>query len=455
MPLSAAPGIAQSQSELQVFTPEILVVGAGVAGSTLAMSLRKQGFDVLLVDRLAKPLKIFKGEYLQPAAVQFLEQFGIQEKLTTGNAIRELRFRDIGEKGEVLSDILMEYPKGMAARSSDHQHILNALFERATELLGDKFWRGAELTPLSTSPLQFRTRPRLMVKRKDQPNVIVEPKWIVGCDGRLSSVRKWSGGPAATLKEDVTVGSGAEWIVGFEIEQAARRPQRYEVFRSFENGTTSLFSLGDDKQRLYYSLPIDPDSSQNPVRLAPKFVSEVWQTMEKNGFEKAPAEFSTVRAYCAGTAWYGPAAQSRVILAGDALCVTTPFGGQGMTAACEHVKELVEKFPWRTTDPLSLLRARTAYGAATRATYNRINLMNFGLYQMFFNRSSVLKLPTQHIIRSWQQNPELAARVMRLFAGVDTDRPSPAELLKLWGIHPAQQIQRFVPSFVRNMWQAI
>ena len=442
----------KNRSEAQVLTPEILVVGAGVAGATLAMSLHHQGFDVLLVDRLNQPLKIFKGEYIQPAALQFLQRFGIEKKLKSGASIRELRFRDIGSDGKVLSDILMKYPKGLAARSCDHEQILSALFERAAEVLAGKFWRGTEITPLAASPLQFRTRPRLLIKRKNLPDAIVEPRWVVGCDGRSSSVRKWAGGPAATPKESVTVASGAEWIIGFEVETAARLPHRYEVFRSFGKGTTSLFSLSPNKQRLYYSLPMDPDPTKNPVRLAPGMVSEVWESMEKEGFEAPPEKFETVRAHCAGTAWYGPAAMSRVLLAGDALAVTTPFGGQGMSAACENVGTLVENFPWRTTDPATLSQAREDYNSAAKATHKRINLMNFGLYQLFFNRSSLVKLPTRHIVNTWQKSPELTARVMRLFAGVDTDHPSNAELLKLWGMHPAQQLQNLLPHFVRGIW---
>ena len=57
--------------------PDVLVVGAGICGTALAIALRDRGLSVLLVERDARVRERFKGEYLQPVAVRRLEKMGI------------------------------------------------------------------------------------------------------------------------------------------------------------------------------------------------------------------------------------------------------------------------------------------------------------------------------------------------------------------------------------------
>src|SRR5437868_3399373 len=94
-------------------SPEVLVIGAGIAGVALACELHRRGLDVLLVERSPSVQKIFKGEYLQPFAANTLREFGLGDVLGLPDAqkIRELRFTDLGPDNKtVISQVVLGYP---------------------------------------------------------------------------------------------------------------------------------------------------------------------------------------------------------------------------------------------------------------------------------------------------------------------------------------------------------
>ena len=72
---------------------DFVVVGAGITGCTLSMGLHSQGFRVLLIEKESEVQDRFKGELLQPYAVEVLRQTGFSKILeeSGGRKISELR----------------------------------------------------------------------------------------------------------------------------------------------------------------------------------------------------------------------------------------------------------------------------------------------------------------------------------------------------------------------------
>jgi len=78
-----AEGAVQSASLPADAETEVVVVGAGIAGSALAHALGKQGRRVVLVERdLREPNRIV-GELLQPGGVAALRQLGLEGEAPT------------------------------------------------------------------------------------------------------------------------------------------------------------------------------------------------------------------------------------------------------------------------------------------------------------------------------------------------------------------------------------
>ena len=406
-------------------SPDILIAGAGIAGCALAVALSKRGYEVLLVERSPTPRRTFKGEYLQPAGVQYLERIGFGDvfRSKSSAAITHLRFRDLDKDGRALSSIVMDYPRGQAARSIELYDLLTGLTDGAKSALGDRFWQGATLEALESRASNFAAKPAFACKRGDR-EFVIRPRWTIGADGRASAVRKWVGGRAASKNGRVTIGTSEEFILGAQVGEIADNPERYEVIRTEGFGTVSVFSLGDAGKRIYLSArPVGGGDS-----ISAAFGRALKAAGPATGIRDLPEKLQ-VTGYPANEEWFGPPSNGRVFLAGDALAVTTPYGGQGMTIALEHARFLSEIVDW--SSDVSVQAAKPGYARFAAELHDRAALLNFGLYYAFFSRPPIFKRSTQMILGAWERNPKLKARVARLFAGLDRDTPTLLEILDL------------------------
>ena len=60
---------------------DICIIGAGMAGATIAAYLAPKGIKIALIDQCFKEKKRIVGELLQPGAVLSLEQMGLLDLL--------------------------------------------------------------------------------------------------------------------------------------------------------------------------------------------------------------------------------------------------------------------------------------------------------------------------------------------------------------------------------------
>ncbi len=82
--------------------PDILIAGAGPAGSATAVHLARAGYRVLLVDRAAFPREKPCSEYLSPEAVRHLADLGVLATLERDGAQPLFGTRVLGPRGARL-----------------------------------------------------------------------------------------------------------------------------------------------------------------------------------------------------------------------------------------------------------------------------------------------------------------------------------------------------------------
>ena len=62
---------------------DVVIVGAGPAGSSLAIELSKLGAKILLVDRESFPRDKPCGDYVSPKGIARLKELGVSEAINT------------------------------------------------------------------------------------------------------------------------------------------------------------------------------------------------------------------------------------------------------------------------------------------------------------------------------------------------------------------------------------
>src|SRR5262245_8996680 len=83
---------------------DVIIIGARVAGSSLAILLGRQGTRVLLVDRDCFPSDTLSTHLLQPPAVEMLDQLGVLAEIESSG------LRRLGRLRTYLGDVVMEGP---------------------------------------------------------------------------------------------------------------------------------------------------------------------------------------------------------------------------------------------------------------------------------------------------------------------------------------------------------
>ncbi|MEU1074756.1 FAD-dependent monooxygenase [Streptomyces sp. NPDC005878] len=297
---------------------DVVIVGAGPAGLTLAGELGRGGVRALVLEREPEPPRFCRGFNLNARSLDLLDRRGLAARfLAEGPTVSTTMF-----VGASRLDL--------AAMRTRHPYVLGIPQTRVEELLaawavesGARIVRGRRLTGL----------------RPDGDGVTVEAdgadgpstlrcRWLVGCDGGRSTVRKaagigFPGTPARkfTLLGDVVLADPS--TVSFGPNAG---PEGRSVFAIPRPGYVRLVTVD----------PAPPEDPHEPVPLGT--------------FQRAIDAALGHRAEIAEALWltrFGDAARladrfraGRVLLAGDAAHIHPPAGAVGVNAAIDDAVNL-------------------------------------------------------------------------------------------------------------------
>ncbi|OHV06041.1 FAD-dependent monooxygenase [Mycobacterium talmoniae] len=303
---------------------EVLVVGAGPTGLALACGLTAAGVQVRVVDAAAGPATTSRAMALQPRGVEVLDRLGALGELPD-RALpidRLVMFVD----GRELASLRI----GQALRPGDPGALLvsqaeieGALRDRLAALGGTVEW-GQRVTAVQpdadgvTVGLDGATE--------------VRAAWVVGADGAHSAVRKAAGIGFAGMPL-------IERFLLADVHADLNRPRNATA--AWLRGAGMLVAMplpGADLWRLMAPAPPDGPDDPGPddvvAHLAAVLAAEAGGTVHS-------AEWTSVFRIQRRLA--SAYRRGRVLLAGDAAHIHSPFGGQGMNTGIGDAENLAWK----------------------------------------------------------------------------------------------------------------
>ncbi|CAM3242990.1 FAD-dependent oxidoreductase [Stackebrandtia soli] len=305
---------------------QVLIIGAGPTGLSLACGLARYGLDVRVVDRATGPAQTSRANILHAGGAAALRRLGAlgdlpQQALeplgltmyVDNRPISTMRFTDLA--GEPVQALFVSQAQ-----------IERRLRDRFAELGGHIEW-STQLTGLTdtgdgvVADLDGRT---------------VTADYVVGCDGAHSTVRGLAG-------------------IGFPGVPVAERFLLADVHLDWERDRTGsagwfhrdgmllaipMRSQADDLWRLMGDVPDDGErlSSNDVLDRIRRMLAE--RTGESGARIRSAAWTSVFRIHRRLADTYR---RGRVLLAGDAAHIHSPIGGQGITTGIGDAENLAWK----------------------------------------------------------------------------------------------------------------
>ncbi len=306
---------------------DVVIIGGGIAGSSLGAALAQAGLGVTIVERESRFRDRVRGEGIHAWGVAEAEKLGLLDVLRGAEAA-ELSYWRVFQNRQPVNDAMNipEFSKlGFGEWSIYHPAMQDALIAHAEE-------RGATICrPAKVTSVRVGREPEVVAAVNGDERRL-RCRLVVGADGRLSGTRRWIG---ATKQNDPLDNHhiGGVLIRGHQMDgQSVYTGDGESAFTfnvSRADGTARTYLIGTPAKLAEYR-------SRDRVM---EFIRECESTLPEDTF--AGAEPAGPLAIYPGTnIWADRLTGDGVVLIGDAAMATDPSFGCGLSLVFRDVRVL-------------------------------------------------------------------------------------------------------------------
>ncbi len=305
---------SSSESEL-AFDCDVLVIGAGPVGLTMANLLGRYGVSAFLVEKNASTVTEPRAVSIDDESLRSMQALGLDREVIEGLNL-DYGSDYLTPKGHVFASV---HPKtrefGFPRRNAFHQPRLETTLRKGL----DRFEHIKELFEHELDSLdQDGTGVTAKIVDRSGSFRLVRAKYVAACDGASSHVRE------SILKTKL---EGSTYDQKWIIVDLAETKNKYEHTQVFCNPKRPAISLPGPGGTRRFEFMMKKGESEKEA-LAPDNLSKMIGDISPDA--ESERVRTTVYGFHARLAekWQ----EGRISLLGDAAHLSPPFAGQGMNA---------------------------------------------------------------------------------------------------------------------------
>lgn len=310
---------------------DVIIIGAGPTGLSLACQLIRHGIDFVIVEKNEGVTSFSKALGVHARTLEIYEQLGLAQKAVERGVIAgKVRLLEGGEiRGEVdLSNVgqgLSAYPYMLVLEQNKNEQLL---YEYMQSHGKDVLWQ-TELESFSHTEAGVTAH----VKNSAGASQIIEAGYLVGCDGPKSPVRH-----ALGLSFEGSTFERLFYVADVQIDWKFSHDALHVCLA--KNSVVAFFPMrGENRWRIVGAFPEGHEKEEGEI-----LYEEIEQRIKDEAeIELEISHVNWFSVYKVHTRHVEKFSVGRCFLAGDSAHIHTPAGGQGMNTGIQDAYNLAWK----------------------------------------------------------------------------------------------------------------
>lgn len=310
-------------------TYDIITVGGGLGGATLAKAMAERGARVLVLEQEQRFRDRVRGENIWSWGVAELKALGVDELLRRTCACEIVWFDiSVGPVQVAHRDVKGTSLQQLPDLNFSHPAMQEVLLQAAAEA-GAEVRRGArarEVTP--------GTVPTVTLEQEGRMEEL-QARLVVCADGRTSMARKWAGFSVHRDRQGMM-------LTGVLLaDMPGPDPEtNYLIFNPAAGRSVFLGPLGEGRVRAYVIYPTDHRLRFQGEQALPCLIEESLKATAPAEWYAGVKAVGPLATFDGTDTWVEHPYRDGVVLVGDAAAASDPSYGQGLSLTVRDVRVL-------------------------------------------------------------------------------------------------------------------